>query len=97
MYKILLIEDDKKLCDITREYFWNHGFEVTVIEDFNTIQETYERLLPNLVILDINLPYYNGFYLCKLIRKKSRTPIIFISARDGITEQVMGMEVGADD
>lgn len=97
MYRIMLIEDDTKLCDITKIYLQEHGFQMVVIEDFSAILESFVKLQPDLVILDINLPFHDGFYLCKSIRKKSRTPIIIISARDGVMEQVLGMEVGADD
>ena len=97
MYSIMLIEDDKKLCDIMKEYLKEHGYRIIISEDLSNIAEIFEIHQPDLVILDINLPHYDGFYLCKLIRKKSTVPIIFISARAGIMEQVMGMEVGADD
>ncbi len=93
----MLIEDDKKLCDIMKEYLKEHGYRIIISEDLSNIAEIFEIHQPDLVILDINLPHYDGFYLCKLIRKKSTVPIIFISARAGIMEQVMGMEVGADD
>jgi DNA-binding response OmpR family regulator len=93
----MLIEDDKKLCELTKEYLEMHGLKIIVIEDFNTIPETFMKVQPDLVIMDINLPYCDGFYLCKIMRKKSNVPIIFISARDGITDQIMGVEIGADD
>ncbi len=93
----MLVEDDVKLCNIVKEYFEEHGFQVIVIENFNTVMQTFLRVQPDLVMLDINLPCYDGFFICKLIRKERNTPIIFISARDGIMEQILGMEVGADD
>jgi len=97
MYKILIIEDDEKLRNLTRENLERYDYQVSIIEDFRKVEQQLAELKPDLVILDINLPYYDGFYLCRLIRKKSKVPIIIISARSGDLEQVMGIELGADD
>lgn len=97
MYTVLLIEDDSKLCTLTKIHFEKHGFKVITIDDFQTVLSTFDRVHPELVILDINIPFNDGFYLCKSIRRRSRVPIIIISARDGLMDQVMGMELGADD
>lgn len=97
MNKILIIEDDRALCDSICEYFERYGFDCNKICDFKNIENEVESVQPNLVLLDINLPYTNGFFVCRALRKKYKFPIIIISARNGEMEQVMGMEQGADD
>ena len=97
MYKLMIIEDDMKLCSIVKEYFEKYDYKVFDIKEFKDIEKQLEEVNPDLLLLDINLPYYDGFYLCRVIRKKSNIPIIIVSARDGAMEQVMGIELGADD
>lgn len=97
MYRLMLIEDDMKLSALVKEFIEKYGYEVYEQEDFNNIEKQFELLKPDLVILDINLPYYDGFYLCRAFRKKSKVPIIITSARSGEMDQVMAIELGADD
>lgn len=97
LYKILLIEDDVKLQILVKDFLEKYGYQVEVLKDFKNIEKVIERMDWDLVLLDINLPYYDGFYLCRVIRKQSTVPIIIISARSGEVEQVMGIELGADD
>lgn len=97
MYRILIVEDDEKLCSLTKEYLEKYGYEIITIKDFKNVEEEFRRADPNLILLDINLPYYDGFNLCRVFRRESRSPIIFISARSGDMEQVRGLELGADD
>lgn len=97
MYKIMLIEDDIVLSSMIKEYIEKYGFTVYEQKDFNNIEGQFEEIKPHLVLLDINLPYYDGFYICRSIRKKSRVPIIITSARSGEMDQVMAIELGADD
>jgi DNA-binding response OmpR family regulator len=96
MYKIMLIEDDTALSCLIKEHLEKYGYIAYGQEDFNNIEEQFEILKPDLVLLDINLPYYDGFYFCRSIRKKSRVPIIITSARSGEMDQVMAIELGAD-
>jgi len=70
---------------------------VVTADDFENLEEQFKKASPHLVILDINLPYFDGFYYCRSFRQVSRVPIIIISARNGASEQVMGIELGADD
>jgi len=95
--KILLIEDDIKLKEYISEYLDAYDFKVTTIEDFNNVINIVEEINPNLIILDINLPKFDGFYYLRLIRKKYKTPVIILSARSDEGEQIRGMELGADD
>lgn len=97
MYKIFLVEDDEKLKDHIKEYLERYDYEVVTVDDYREIDNQFDKVNPDLVLLDINLPYYDGFYFCRVFRKKSKIPIIIISARTAETEQVMGIELGADD
>jgi len=97
MYKLMLIEDDMKLSALVKEYLEKYGYVVYEQKDFSNVEEQFNSLSPDLVILDINLPYYDGFYICRTIRKSSNVPIIITSARSGEMDQVMAIELGADD
>lgn len=97
MYKILIIEDDLKLTQSMQNALEKFDYEVLGIADFRNIEDEFDRVKPHLVLLDINLPYFDGFYLCRVFRRKSSLPIIIISARNDDMHQVMGMELGADD
>ncbi len=97
MLKILIVEDDIKLRTLIKDSLERYGYNIICVENFSDVQAIFEKVNPQLVLLDINLPYYDGFYYCRLFRKHSKVPIIMISARDGDLEQVMSMELGADD
>jgi len=95
--KIYIIEDDLSIRALLQEYIFKYGFEVSVIEDFDKIMIGFNEHRPDLVLLDVNLPKFDGFYWCRKIRQESNIPIIFISARDSGMDQVMALESGADD
>ncbi|QFT89559.1 Response regulator protein GraR [Bacillus sp. THAF10] len=95
--KIFLVEDDNQLSKLVSEHLQKYGYEVQVPADFQNIVENFSDFEPDLVLLDINLPYYDGFFLCRSIRQVSNVPIIIISARNSNMDQVLGMELGADD
>lgn len=97
MYKIFVIEDDEKLKNHIKEYLEKYDFEVYCVNNFKDIDKEFLEINPDLVLLDINLPYYDGFYFCRNFRKTSNVPIIITSARNTDTEQIMGIELGADD
>jgi DNA-binding response OmpR family regulator len=95
--KILLIEDD---LDVARELSlslrrWD--LEVELIDDFNNIVKEFIDKKPSLLLMDINLPFYDGFYWCQKIREYSKVPIIFLSSRDSNMDIIMGMNNGGDD
>ncbi|AUM95300.1 TPA: response regulator transcription factor [Clostridium botulinum] len=96
-YKIMIIEDDKNIAKLLGEHIEKYGYEALVAKDFEKILETFEMEKPNLTLLDVNLPKFDGYYWCRRIREKSLCPIIFISARDSEMNQVMAIESGADD
>ncbi|MBU3214660.1 response regulator transcription factor [Clostridium estertheticum] len=96
-YKLLIIEDDKNMCEVLSNILSKWGFEVTVCEDFEKIIECFKECEPKVVIMDINLPICDGFYWCKNIRKISKIPIIFVSSRDSNMDIVMAINNGGDD
>ena len=95
--KILIVEDDDKIYELVKEKFEQWSFEVAGIEDFQKVMEVFIAESPELVILDVNLPVYDGFYWCQQIRTVSKTPIVFLSSREHPMDIVMAMNVGADD
>lgn len=97
MYKILIVEDDIKLQNIIKDALERYDYLPSYITDFKTIEEQFDNCKPDLILLDINLPYYDGFYFCRIFRRKSKVPIIIVSARNEEANQIMGMELGADD
>ncbi|MFW6288053.1 MAG: response regulator transcription factor [bacterium] len=96
MFNIMVIEDDYKLRMLIKESLERYGFSLTCIDDFKNLESSFKEASPDLVILDITLPYYDGFYLCRIFRRNTNIPIIIISARNSQTEQLMGLELGAD-
>lgn len=97
MEQIYLIEDDPKIAALLKDYLEKYAYEVTIVESFDNVLEEFTALSPQLVLLDINLPKFDGFYWCRKIRTLSNCPIIFISARDSGMDQVMAIENGGDD
>lgn len=95
--KILLVEDDQTLCQQITEALAQWDFEVTAVTDFSHILQTYIEVAPQIVIMDVTLPKYDGFYWTRQIRNQSNVPIVFLSSRDNPMDQVMSMELGADD
>lgn len=95
--KVLVIEDDVKLKKYIKEYLEAYSYMVEVVNNFSNVMEQVEETKADLILLDINLPIFDGLYFLKLIRKKYKTPIIIVSARNADSEQIMGMELGADD
>lgn len=97
MKKIMIVEDDPKIAEHLREYIEKYGYEVFVADDFENLMGEFRFFQPSLVLLDINLPSFDGYYWCRQIRLESICPVIFISARTGEMDQVMALENGGDD
>ncbi|PWW36686.1 MULTISPECIES: response regulator transcription factor [Paenibacillus] len=97
MYTIMIIEDDPKIAGLLQSHIERYGDRAVAVEDFEQVVQQFEQIKPHVVLLDINLPSYDGFYWCRQIRSISTCPIIFISARSGKMDQVMALENGADD
>lgn len=96
-YKVYIIEDDLSISALLQEYIVKYGFQAKATKDFQEILNDFNEYNPDLVLLDVNLPKYDGFYWCRKIRQQSKIPIIFISARDSGMDQIMALESGADD
>lgn len=97
LFKILLIEDDTTLFQEIKDRLGQWSYDVYGIEDYERVMETFTDVQPELVIIDIQLPKFDGFHWCRMIREHSNVPIIFLSSRDHPTDMVMSMNLGADD
>ena len=97
MYKIMIVEDDITIAKPMKDYLKRWDYDVKYISDFKNITDQVIQFEPQLILLDIMLPYYNGFYWCTEIRKISKVPIIFISSADDNMNIVMAMNMGGDD
>ena len=95
--KILLIEDDQSIFEIVQQRLQQWGFTVKGVKDFQAVMDDYRTFAPNLVMIDIQLPAYDGFHWCREIRAESNVPILFLSSRDHPMDMVMAMQMGADD
>lgn len=96
-YKIGIIEDDNKIAELLKEHLEKYGFDVWVCDDFSNVAEQVLENNLKLILLDINLPSYDGFFWCKKIRQHSTIPIIFLSARNMDLDQIYAIECGGDD
>ncbi|WP_020007494.1 response regulator transcription factor [Salinicoccus albus] len=97
MSKIFIVEDDLTLFNELKERFEEWDYHVFGAEDFGNVINDFISLEPDLVIIDITLPKYDGFYWCRRVRDISSLPIIFLSSRDHPTDMVMSMQMGSDD
>jgi len=95
--KILVVEDDANLATLLCERLERYGYRVVHTLAHNDVREQVRTLAPHLVILDINLPRYDGFHWCRQIRVESDVPILFLSGRSGPMDQVLALEGGGDD
>lgn len=97
MFNILLIEDDAALFGEIRQRLSQWSYQVHGITEFSRVLEEFAALKPELVIIDIQLPQYDGFHWCRTIRAHSKVPILMLSSRDHPSDMVMSMTLGADD
>lgn len=97
MYKILLVEDDQVIALAVKKQIMSWGYDVCCVEDFQHVMETFADYEPDVVLLDITLPFFNGYHWCSEIRKVSNVPVIFISSASDNMNIVMAMNMGADD
>lgn len=96
MSKILIVEDDKKLREELKIFLEKHGYNVEMLEKFDNTIEDILNAKPDLILLDINLPYVDGEYICKEIRKISNVPIIMVTSRDNELDELLSINNGAD-
>ncbi|WP_217956217.1 response regulator transcription factor [Enterococcus gallinarum] len=97
MQKIYLIEDDATIVSVLADYLRQWGYECYPAKKFAEILQEFRAVSPDLILLDISLPYYNGYHWCQEIRNISEVPIIFLSSMDQQMNQIMAMNMGADD
>jgi len=97
MKKILVIEDDKVVASELCNLLNNSGYETFLLEDFKEAKEEILKKSPNLILLDINIPYKNGCLLLQELRKESGIPVIMVTSRNSETDEVLSMSYGADD
>lgn len=97
MYRVLIVEDDRGIAEAIAEQAAKWGLEAKAVQNFRDILGEFSRFDPHLVLLDIVLPFYNGYYWCCEIRKVSKVPIVFISSASDNMNIVMAMNMGGDD
>lgn len=95
--KILIVDDDKNICDLLRMYLEKEGYAVVMEHNGIDAVNTFNTENPDLVLLDIMLPQLDGWQVCREIRKVSEKPIIMVTAKDETFDKVLGLELGADD
>lgn len=95
--KILLVEDDQTLFESLSQTLQQWDFEVAGVADFDDVMSSVEAVQPEIIIMDIKLPKFDGFHWTRKIRQNSNVPIVFLSSKDSPMDQVMSMELGADD
>lgn len=94
---ILVVDDEKRIVEIVRAYLEREGYRVTAAYEGDTALEMARREHPDLIVLDLMLPGVSGWDICRALRKESDVPIIMLTARDDVTDRVVGLELGADD
>jgi DNA-binding response OmpR family regulator len=97
MYKIFIVEDDEGIANGIASQLKSWGHETFLCEEFNNVINEFVKVQPHIVLLDISLPFFNGFHWCNEIRKISKVPIVFISSASENMNIVMAMNMGADD
>lgn len=94
---IMIIEDDRTVVEELKEYLIKWGYHCVIPSHFDQIAQEYLNFRPHLILVDINLPYYDGFYWCHKIREISEVPIIYVSSRNDDKDKIMAMAQGGDD
>ncbi|MEG1548424.1 MAG: response regulator transcription factor [Clostridia bacterium] len=97
MYRVMIVEDDAVIAFEISESLAKWGFEAHIARDFQNVTDEISVFDPHLVLMDISLPYFNGYYWCSQLRAKSNIPVIFLSSRADNMDVVMAINMGADD
>ena len=97
MHKIMIVEDDESISSELKELLQNSGYEVVVLQDFNNSLNEILRVAPDLLLMDINIPYVNGELLLQCLRKSSNTPVIMVTSKNSETDEALSISYGADD
>ncbi|NFG25454.1 response regulator transcription factor [Clostridium botulinum] len=97
MYKIMIVEDDVTIRDELKNLLNRYGYEVGITDDFSNVVNHIEQNNYDLILLDVNLPVFDGYHICREIRKNLDIPIIIVTSRDSEIDELMSMNLGADD
>nr|WP_088326637.1 response regulator transcription factor [Bacillus cereus] len=97
MYKLLIVEDEMNIASTLKDHLEKYGYHCLVVENFQKVLEYFHEFQPHLVIMDVTLPAFDSYYWCRKIRQISKCPIVILSARMNESDQVYGIENGADD
>lgn len=97
MFKIFVVDDSKIISEKLKEELEKWGFEIILVDDFEKVIDIFKKENPDLVVMDIGLPYYDGYFWTRKIRDLSNVPIIFLSSKEDTMNKIMAMEMGADD
>lgn len=97
MYRILIVEDDEIIARSLKRHLESWDYEAAAITDFSNVMAEFTAYAPQLVLMDIKLPFYNGYHWCKEIRKVSKVPVIFVSSASDNMNIVMAVNMGGDD
>lgn len=97
MYNITIIEDSDTIREELKKLLSKYGYNINTPTNFENIIEEIHSSKPNLILLDINLPYFDGYHICREIRKTSKVPIIIVTSRNSDMDELMSMNLGADD
>lgn len=97
MFKILIVDDSQIIASSLKKDFEKWGYEVILVEDFERVFDLFKEENPSLVVMDIGLPYFDGYHWTRKIRDISNVPIIFLSSKEDTMNKIMAMEMGADD
>lgn len=97
MYRIFIVEDDAVIAKILKEHLEKWDYQVDIACDLKNVTDEFEKINPHVVLMDISLPFYNGYHWCTQIRSKSNVPVIFISSMNENMNIVMAINMGGDD
>lgn len=97
MYRVFIVEDDRTIAESLKKHLQTWGYEVSCVVDFKNVIDEFKTAAPQIVLLDIGLPFFNGFHWCQSIREISDVPIVFISSASDNMNIVMAMNMGGDD
>ena len=97
MNKIMIVEDDESISSELKELLQNSGYEAVVLQDFNNSLNEILRVAPDLLLLNINIPYMNGELLLQSLRKSTNTPVIMVTSKNSETDEALSISYGADD
>ncbi|EDS77801.1 response regulator transcription factor [Clostridium massiliodielmoense] len=97
MYSVIIVEDDKNIREELKVFLSRYGYNIKAPESFENIVQYIKENSCDLILLDINLPLFDGYYICREVRKFSNVPIIVVTSRDSDMDEIMSMNLGADD